>query len=286
MSRPSAPDRRLRKTERREQILLELRLKPHVRIAELAEQFGVSSETVRKDVEALSQAGQLQRAYGGASPSYPGARRDLDERRRERIEERERLARHAASLVRDGDTLMIDAGATTIQFARFVAYAGARVTAITNCLQVAMTLGQSREASVMMAPGRYMPEEAALVGAETIEFLERYRVDQCFLGASGISEAGVTESVEGFDAIKRVMLRQSRWRNFLIDAGKFGQTHFAWAAGFDDFDLLVTDRAPDGALARRLGEGRARASTPDEAGEESRSAPAKSGKAPTGKLSA
>jgi DeoR/GlpR family transcriptional regulator of sugar metabolism len=246
------PGRRFTKAERRRQILLELTLKPHVRTTELAARFGVSGETVRRDVEALSQAGHLRRAYGGASAPHPGSRRDLDQRRRERVAEREMIGRAAVSVVAEGETLMIDAGSTTIQFARFLAFSEKRVTVVTNSLEVAMTLGHGRGARVVLAPGDFVPEEGAVIGPQTLEFLESRHVDRCFLGAAGLSEAGVTESVEGFDAIKRRMLRQSRSRHFLIDASKFGNTHFAHVAGFDRFQSLFTDRAPDEGLGRGL----------------------------------
>ncbi|ETX13937.1 DeoR family transcriptional regulator [Roseivivax halodurans JCM 10272] len=244
----------MKKADRRRQILLELRLKPHVRVSELAAQFGVTTETVRRDMEELSEAGLLNRAHGGASAAAPGIHRDMDERRLERVAERERLGRFAASLVSDGDTIMIDAGTTTMELARALAFAERRVTAITNSLQVAMMLGQNARASVRLAPGTYMREEAALVGIETCEYLARYNVDACFLGAAGLSEVGVTEAVDGFDAIKRTMMCQSGARHFLIDSSKFGRTHFSRVASCAEIGTLVTDMPPAGSLAAALPE--------------------------------
>lgn len=246
--------KRLKKADRRRQILLELRLKPHVRVSDLAARFGVTTETVRRDIEDLSDAGLLNRAHGGASAAAAGIHRDMDERRLERVAERERLGRFAARLVSDGDTIMIDAGTTTMEFARALAFEERRVTAITNSLQVAMMLGQSPAASVRLVPGTYMREEAALVGTETCEYLVRYNVDACFLGAAGLSEIGVTEAVEGFDAIKRTMMRQSAARRFLIDSSKFGRTHLSRVARCEEIGTLVTDAAPAGLLAEALGD--------------------------------
>ena len=117
---------RLRKRDRRSQILLELKLRPHLRISELAERFGVSSETVRRDFEALSADGLLSRAHGGGSAPGRGHYPGLDERSRDRLEERERIGRLAATLVQPGDAVMIDAGSTTLQLARFAVGLGAR----------------------------------------------------------------------------------------------------------------------------------------------------------------
>ena len=246
--------RRLSKTERRDVILLELRLKPHVRIAELASQFGVTAETIRRDIEDLSRAGRVSRAYGGASALHPGSHRELDARRREHVAERERIGRAAAELVREGESLMIDAGSTTIQLARFLAFSEVKVTVVTNCLQVAMILGQVRSAQVILCPGDFLPEEGAVVGPETVAFLDRHNVDRCFLGAAGLCERGVTEAVAGFDAVKKAMLRRSASRHFVIDASKFGRTHLNLVADMSEVGELVTDRQAEGALAARLRE--------------------------------
>ena len=114
---------RLRKQDRYEQILLELKLRPHLRISELAERFGVSTETVRRDFEALADKGLIDRAHGGASRPQGGQYPTLDERQRAQFRERERIGRFAAGLIRPGETLMIDSGSTTQQMARFLAFA-------------------------------------------------------------------------------------------------------------------------------------------------------------------
>tara|TARA_R110002049_G_scaffold307712_2_gene509139 strand:- start:116986 stop:117783 length:798 start_codon:yes stop_codon:yes gene_type:complete len=251
MPSPPAP-RRIRKAERRQQILLELKLKPHVRVADLAAQYGVSTETIRRDVADLSEDGHLRRAFGGASAPHPGVRRDLDERRAQRVAERETMARYAATLVKDGDTIMIDAGATTMEFARFLSYAGTQVVALTNSLQVAMILGQSKAARVLLAPGDYLPEEAAVTGIETVDFIARYNATACFLGASALSAAGVTEAIAPFVHVKRMMLRQSQKNHFLIDASKIGQTHLSTIATCAEINVLITDRAPSDAMSMTL----------------------------------
>ena len=255
--------RRYKKQERHEQILLELKLKPHVRVAELAKQFGVTTETVRRDIEDLGRDGLLQRAHGGASARHAGAHHDLDARRHQRVAERERLGRFAASLVAEGSSIMVDAGATTMEFARFLAFAETRVTVITNSLQVAMILGQSPATDVRLAPGEYLPREAAVVGTETCEYLAGYNVDACFIGAAGLSEVGVTEAIAGFGAVKRAMMRQSRVRHFLIDASKFGQTHMTRVASLDEIGSLVSDRHPTAPLSGVLRERGGRMLSPD-----------------------
>ncbi|MGR3497507.1 MAG: DeoR/GlpR family DNA-binding transcription regulator [Limimaricola soesokkakensis] len=240
------------KAERQAQILMELKLRPHVRIADLAARFSVTPETIRRDLGALDGRGQIRRAYGGATAPYPGARHDLEARQERRVDERARIGRAAAALVRPGETLMIDAGATTIEFARYLAIAGTPVTAITNCLQVAQLLGGVPDAEVVLCGGRLLAGEGALIGPEAVESLQRYRVDACYLGASAIDAEMVSEAVRGFDAVKRAMLAASGRSVLLIDSSKHGRRDFAAVAPLSEIGLVVTDAAPQEALARGL----------------------------------
>lgn len=234
---------RLKKSERRRQILLELRLRPHVRISDLAERFNVSTETVRRDFDALADDGLVSRAHGGASAPAQGPYPGLDERTGARIAERERIGRLAARLVEEDETIMIDSGSTTIQMARALAWQGTRCTVITNSIPVAMTLGHGAQ-DVVMCPGEYLAAEAAVVGTETLEFLDRYHVDRCMIGASGFSAEGASESVRGFAAVKRVMLRRAARRHLLIDSAKFGRKGLTLAGTLGDLDSIVVDRSP------------------------------------------
>lgn len=242
---------RLKKSERRRQILLELKLRPHVRISELSDRFGVSTETVRRDFDALSRDGLVSRAHGGASAPSQGHYPGLDERAGARTEERARIARRAAKLVREGETLMIDSGSTTIELARALAYAGTRCTVLTNSIPVAMTLGQG-EAEVILCPGAYLAPESAVVGTDTVEFLGRFHVDRCLIGASGLTPEGPAETVRGFAAVKREMLRRCTAAHLLIGSEKFGRPGLTRVAELERLASVVVDRAPAGELMNAL----------------------------------
>ena len=246
------PATRLRKAERRKQILLELRLRQHLRISDLAERFGVSTETVRRDLDDLAGEGLIDRAHGGASQPVPGTYPSLDERQRKSLEERERIGRLAASMVRAGETLMIDSGSTTMQMARFLAFANTACRVITNSLPIAITMGNSEAAHVMLCPGEYLPRESAVVGDETLEFLRRYQVDRTVIGATALAEDGIFESVSGFAAVKQTMLAQAGHSVLLIHGGKFGASGFRKAAELKELSTVVVDRAMPPALARAM----------------------------------
>ncbi len=238
---------RLKKSERRREILLELKLRPHVRISELARRFNVSTETVRRDFDALADDGLVARAHGGASAPAQGHYPSLDERANARIQEREQIGLLAAELVRDGETVMIDSGSTTIQMARALAYLGTQCTVITNSIPVAMTIGHGAP-EVILCPGKYLAAESAVIGTETLEFLSRFNVDHCMIGASGLSEEGPSETVQGFAAVKRMMLQRAEKAHLLIDSKKFGRKGLANVGALADLDTIVADARPAGEL--------------------------------------
>ena len=243
---------RVTKPVRREQILLELKLRPHVHIGELAERFGVSHETVRRDFEALSRDGLINRAHGGALSATAGHYPGFDERNQTLMLERDRIGRLAAELVRPGQALMIDAGSTTLQAARHLARLGTRCIVITNGLPIAMALGTNPAIEVILAPGDFDPAEAAVTGTETVAFLERHSVEGCLLGAVGVNENGVSETVRGFAAVKQTMLRSSQEANLLICHDKFGKTGLSRVGMLNEFSTLVSDAPPPQPLANSL----------------------------------
>ena len=238
---------RVKKSERRQQILLELKLRPHVRINELAQRFNVSTETVRRDFEALSNDGLIARAHGGASAPAQGHYPSLNERTRAQVEEREQIGISAADMIQDGETVMIDSGSTTIEMARALAYLGTHCTVITNSIPVAMTLGHGA-ARVLLCPGEYLATESATIGTETLEFLSRFSVDKCMIGSSGFSAEGPSETVQGFAAVKRMMLTRAAQRYLLIDSGKFGRKGLARVSELAELNSIITDTKPTGEL--------------------------------------
>ncbi len=242
---------RVKKSDRRREILLELKLRPHVRISELAQRFNVSTETVRRDFDALSDDGLISRAHGGASAPAQGHYPSLDERTNARLEERESIGLSAADLIHEGETVMIDSGSTTIEMARALAYRGIHCTVITNSIPVAMTLGHGA-AEVLLCPGEYLAAESATIGTETLEFLSRYNVDRCMIGASGLSMEGPSETIRGFAAVKRMMLARAAKRHLLIDSEKFGRVGLAHVGDLDGLDSIVTDTKPKGDLLNAI----------------------------------
>ena len=241
-----------RKQARHERIIALLRANATVRIAELAREFGVTTETVRRDLDELGKLGVVNRTYGGAARSSMGHEAAVNERLQDHVRERERIALYASRMVETGDLVMIDGGSTTIHFARQLAARSCQATVLTNSLGVAAALGQDPSSKIVLCPGDYQPYEGIVTGPETIAFLERFSVDKAFIGASGLTAAGPSEVHSSAAWVKRRMLRQAKRAYLLLDGSKFNALRHELVCPLGEINELVTDRQPRGALRSAL----------------------------------
>jgi len=241
-----------RKQARHDRIIALLRANPTVRIAELAREFGVSTETVRRDLDELGKLGAVNRTYGGAARSSMGHEAAVNERLQDYVGERQRIALCASRMVETGDLVMIDGGSTTIHFARQLAAQGRQVTVLTNSLGVAAALGQDPSSKVVLCPGDYHPYEGIVTGPETIAFIDRFFVDKTFIGASGLTAAGPSEVHSSAAWVKRRMLRQAERSYLLLDSSKFNVLRHELVCPLVEIDEIITDRRPSGVLRSAL----------------------------------
>ena len=233
------------KDARFERIIAKLRSSPTVRISEMAQDFGVSAETVRRDIDELSRRGLVDRTYGGAAAQALAHEPAVNERYRVLVEERGRIGARAVELVEQGDVLMIDSGSTTTHFAQCLAATAHDLTVLTNCLGVALALGQTSSIRVVLCPGDYDRQEGGTFGPETCDFLRRYNATKAFIGASGLTAEGPAEANSAATWVKRSMIERSHRNLLLIDQTKFGARSLELICPLDALDDIVADRAPD-----------------------------------------
>jgi DeoR/GlpR family transcriptional regulator of sugar metabolism len=241
-----------RKAERLRAILAALATDPTVRISALAAGFGVSAETVRRDIEDLSRQGAVRRTYGGASVVQAGLQPELAAREGMAVAERRRIGQAAAALVAPGDVLMLDAGSTTTHFARALAARGVAATVLTNSLSAVAELAKSASLRVLLCPGEVSAGERGVYGSETEAFLGRFNADLAVIGASGLTEEGPCEAVSRAAWVKRAMLARAPRRILLADSGKFGRGLLERVCPLAELTDLVTEAAPPAALAAAL----------------------------------
>ncbi len=172
-------------TEERRRIILDLlRRDGKVLAAEQGERFGVSKDTIRRDLRALAEAGLLQRVHGGALPRSPtDARYTI--RQSESPAAKTAIALAAAKLVRPGQVVILDAGTTALQVAEHLPL-HLRATIVTTSPPAAMALDGHPHIEVVLVGGRLVKESLAVVGAEAVAALRSVRADLCILGVAGL----------------------------------------------------------------------------------------------------
>lgn len=244
--------RKLKKGERQERILGELRASPAIRISEMAEDFGVSTETIRRDLDELSQRGMLNRTYGGAAARAFAFEPALSERYKEFVDERQRVGALAARAIEPGQVLMIDVGSTTMHFARRVSAELRDLTVITNSFGVATVLSTNPTIRVIICPGVYDGREGSVFGSETTDFLGRYNANVAVIGASGLTEEGPNDVSPSAAAVKRAMLARAEASMLLVDHSKYGLLTLENICPLSKVGLIITDRSPGGSLAKSL----------------------------------
>ncbi|MBB3140485.1 DeoR/GlpR family DNA-binding transcription regulator [Halomonas organivorans] len=243
--------RKPRKDERHAEILEALRYTPHVRIAALASRFGVTTETIRRDLDSLSDQGLLDRAHGGAVARPMGIQPPIDERERATVDERRAISHAAARLVEPGQVVMIDAGSTTTQLAWQLGASGEALTVITNSYPVASAMASSA-ARLILCPGDFNAREGGVFGQDTTDYLSRFHANIAFIGASGLTGEGILDVNRDAAWVKRRLIERSERTYLLVDHTKFAQTVLELVAPLSVLDGIVTDRQPPEALARHL----------------------------------
>jgi DeoR family fructose operon transcriptional repressor len=241
--------------ERHRAILERLRAAGKVTVEELTSAFRVSAPTVRADLARLEEQGLLQRTHGGAIRASatlfepPYAQRQVM-----RHAEKRAIAKAAAARVKEGETVLLDAGTTTHEMALLLKER-ARLTVVTNSLANALALMENEGIQVILVGGSLQARRRATLGPLAVRFLEAFRVDRAFLAFNGIHpEAGFT--VVDFDAaeIKRRMMECALETVVVADSGKIGQIAFAAAAPLSAADLLITDSGVDAEMRGQLEE--------------------------------
>jgi DeoR/GlpR family transcriptional regulator of sugar metabolism len=224
--------------ERRRLILRAVRDEHVAGVVELAQRFDVSEMTVRRDLAHLAGEGKVVRVHGGAvsEREEPPFAQIAVERR----DAKKRIGRVAADLVRDGQTIMIDIGTTTLQLARELH--GRELTVITSSVAVIEELLPDESIELLVLGGLVRRNYRSLVGVLAEDALRQVSADIAFLGASGIREdLAVMDSTMVEVPIKRGMIASADRSVLLVDAAKFSMNGVVRVCGPDALDVVVTD---------------------------------------------
>ena len=230
----------------------------------LAERFGVTLQTVRRDVALLAEAGLLARFHGGvrAAGAFSAGSTTVNiayrQRQRLNADAKLRIARAVAQAVPNDCSLIINIGTTTEACAReLLRHRGLRV--ITNNLNVAAILADSADCEVIIAGGALRSRDRGIVGEATVDFIRRFRVDIGLIGISGIEADGTLRDFDYREVnVARAIIEQSREVWLAADASKFNRRAMVEVARLAQIDALYTDAEPPAPFPALLAEAQVR----------------------------
>jgi len=230
--------------ERKQRILERIERRRKATVAELCEQFHVSSATIRTDLRDLEAAGLLIRTHGGAMvKTKTGLEQDMVQRGTQHLAEKRRIAERALELVEDGDTVILDTGTTTLELARLL---GRRrdLTVVTNDLAIALVLEAAEGVRTLFMGGlvRRNYHCTMVHGSTGRDVLAGLSVDKAFMACNSFSvEKGASTPDINQAETKKLMMSIAARVLLLFDAGKMGRTSFALFAPLETIDTIVTD---------------------------------------------
>jgi DeoR family transcriptional regulator, fructose operon transcriptional repressor len=228
--------------ERDSLILGKLKQYGKVVVNELADEIGVSAMTIRRDLERLENQGLLHKVHGAAVPLNNLLKEPaFGEKKFIHSEQKRSIAQEALSLVKTGDTILLDAGTTTFEMALLLKEMPG-ISVVTNDLHIALELC-SVEGKLFFIGGQVEKELGRSDGIKAFQFLSDIHVDTAFIGVSSINDDLIlcTPTVENAE-LKRAMLKCGTKKALLADASKFGINAFARIGPLALVDHLVTDK--------------------------------------------
>ncbi|MBO5218514.1 MAG: DeoR/GlpR transcriptional regulator [Clostridia bacterium] len=234
--------------ERYRIILSMLAEKQSVTAAELTEVFGVSMETVRRDLAHLESLGRLLRVHGGAVALNADKARlePLERRLEERVDEKRALAKCAMQFISEHDIVAVDSGSTAIEFANQLCASFRNLTIVTYSKDVLDIVTQHTSFDVRLIGGDYMPEERLFYGFLAEESLRRLRASKCFLFPSAVSlRGGITITVKEYYNLHHCMMAISDHTYILADSSKIEMNAPIRLCDFDAVDAVITDSGVD-----------------------------------------
>lgn len=226
--------------ERRQRILDVLAQEGKVVATELSEQFDVSKDTIRRDLQDLDEAGLLKRVHGGALPRSPGAA-PYAARQTQHLPAKRALARRAAQLVRDDQVVLIDGGTTPLEVARHLP-PDLHATVVTTSAPVVTVLAEHAAIEVVVVGGRLDKASMTTTGSAVQESLRQVHADLCFLGVCSLHpEIGVTTEEFEEAQLKRLMIQHSAKVVAAVTEDKFGTASPFVVSAIQELTHIVTE---------------------------------------------
>ena len=223
--------------ERRNKIAKMLESNPTVTNSEIMERFGVSIETVRRDLSALEKRGVLERVYGDAvKKNFINTEPGYDGREKSNTKEKQAIALAAKKFINVNDTVFFDIGTTVWMIAKNIDESK-KITGFTNSLRTAVALAE---------------RDFKVSGSIAEQNMRCFNIDKAFIGVGGISEEGITDFIESEASFRKQIIKNARTVIAVADHSKFSIRAMCNICGAEEIDILITDKKAPGNILKAL----------------------------------
>jgi DeoR/GlpR family transcriptional regulator of sugar metabolism len=231
--------------ERKNAILTKLSIEGKVLVSELSREYGVTEETIRRDLEKLEKEGLAKKTYGGAVKNE-NFNIDLPfyVRKQTNVESKQYIASVIGSMINDGDYLMLDSSTTALFVVKSIIHKK-KITLITNSIEILLELSNKPDWTVISTGGTLKEVGLSLVGYQAERMVSGFHVDMAICSSKGIdSDMGVTDSNERDAEIKKAFFKSAKKKILALDSSKFDITSFIKICDVSDLDMVVTEKRP------------------------------------------
>lgn len=241
---------RVERIDRLEQYILD---KKSVSLDALCEKFDVSKNTLRRDIDTLVKKGTIDKVYGGVIAVEKNhmavGLKPFNERNLLNLDLKERIAAKAAEFVKEGDTIFLDTGSSTLPIVSMLSHLN-DVTIVTNSVPAIYSAINYPNIKVIALPGTLNRSTDSLVGAGCLDSLKNFHLKKAFMSCTGLSvDGGVCNASFAEYEIKRGAMGISAQRFLLADHSKFQVSAMMQYSSLDKFDYLITDKSPDSSIS-------------------------------------
>ncbi|MGE6632280.1 DeoR/GlpR family DNA-binding transcription regulator [Bacillus sp. NPDC077027] len=209
---------------------------------ELVEHFGVSKNTIRRDVQSLVESGVLNKVYGGVAVNH-STLVVYQDRKTRNLNKKQEIGQAAARFVEDGDVIFVDSGTTTLEILPFIT--DKQLTVVTNNVDFINQAISHPNLTIFSTGGMLERKTNSFVGFQSVERLKTYNMNKAFIASTGISiENGLTNSSPLETDIKRTVVTKSAMTFLMVDDSKFDQYALTTFCELKEIDVVVTNQQP------------------------------------------
>ena len=239
--------------ERRNEILAKLLVEGKVIVSDLSRAYNVTEETIRRDLEKLENDGLAKKTYGGAVRNESlNVDVPYNVRKQANVLGKQHIASIIASMVDDGDYLVLDASTTALSAVKSIMHKR-KITLITNSIEILLELANKTDWNILSTGGVLKEGGLSLVGYQAERMIGSFHVDLAVCSCKGLDmEMGITDSNERDAEIKKAFFKAAKRKVLAADSTKFEKISFVQIANLQDVDVVVTDERPSEAWIQHL----------------------------------